>query len=186
MSEAVETGIRWWLRYVVVPIIGGGGIVAIVVALIQKPREPAHPAQETSVSAASVPTSSPIQSLEFYATGGNSVGPQSESIEATDGQTVVFHWRVVRVSGGLMLVCDGKPPKRDNASHSLSKAEVEEAEKIDRYTIHLYKQEVDLPNSGASSLTGSDKDIVCTLMDSGTTDSNGRKIGQIKVISLPK
>lgn len=29
-----ETGVKWWIRYVVVPIIGGGGIVAIIVALL--------------------------------------------------------------------------------------------------------------------------------------------------------
>jgi hypothetical protein len=34
MSNNTETGAKWWLRYVVVPIIGGGGIIAIMVALI--------------------------------------------------------------------------------------------------------------------------------------------------------
>src|SRR5205085_2080970 len=33
-SDPKETGIKWWLRYVVVPLIGGGGVIAIIVALI--------------------------------------------------------------------------------------------------------------------------------------------------------
>jgi hypothetical protein len=32
-----ETGLKWWLRYVVVPLIGGGGVIAIIVALIGRP-----------------------------------------------------------------------------------------------------------------------------------------------------
>jgi len=38
MGEATETGIRWWMRYVIVPVIGGGGIIAIVVAFIGRPQ----------------------------------------------------------------------------------------------------------------------------------------------------
>ena len=32
-----EAGYKWWLRYIVAPLIGGGGIVAVVVALISIP-----------------------------------------------------------------------------------------------------------------------------------------------------
>lgn len=32
----IEAGHKWWLRYVVVPLIGGGGIVAVVVALLNR------------------------------------------------------------------------------------------------------------------------------------------------------
>jgi hypothetical protein len=41
MAET-ETGLKWWIRYVIVPVIGGGGAIAIVVALISRP--PASPA----------------------------------------------------------------------------------------------------------------------------------------------
>jgi threonine dehydratase len=34
-----ETGFKWWLRYVLVPIIGGGGIVAIIVAFVRYLRQ---------------------------------------------------------------------------------------------------------------------------------------------------
>ena len=39
MSEGNERerGFKWWLRYVIVPLIGGGGIVAIVVTIISSP-----------------------------------------------------------------------------------------------------------------------------------------------------
>lgn len=35
-----EKGHRWWLRYVIVPLIGGGGMVALVVAWINRPTAP--------------------------------------------------------------------------------------------------------------------------------------------------
>jgi hypothetical protein len=31
-----ESGYKWWIRYVLIPLIGGGGLVALVVALISK------------------------------------------------------------------------------------------------------------------------------------------------------
>jgi hypothetical protein len=43
MGEAViETGIRWWMRYVVVPLIAGGGLMALAVGIVDKvkPFEP--------------------------------------------------------------------------------------------------------------------------------------------------
>jgi hypothetical protein len=38
--EGTERGLKWWLRYVVVPLVGGGGVIAIFVALLE--RRPAH------------------------------------------------------------------------------------------------------------------------------------------------
>ncbi|WP_152532174.1 hypothetical protein [Leptolyngbya sp. Heron Island J] len=32
-----EQGYKWWLRYVVVPLFGGGGVIAIIVALLTRP-----------------------------------------------------------------------------------------------------------------------------------------------------
>jgi hypothetical protein len=37
-----ERGFKWWLRYVIVPLIGGGGIVAIVVTTISSPTIKPH------------------------------------------------------------------------------------------------------------------------------------------------
>lgn len=39
-----EKGAKWWIRYVVVPLIGGGGIIAVVVALI-----PQHPSSNSPI-----------------------------------------------------------------------------------------------------------------------------------------
>jgi hypothetical protein len=36
-----ESGFRWWARYVIVPIIGGGGLIALMVAYVEHP----HPIQ---------------------------------------------------------------------------------------------------------------------------------------------
>lgn len=35
-----ETGIRWWLRYIVVPLLGGGGVIALIVASIIQRNNP--------------------------------------------------------------------------------------------------------------------------------------------------
>ena len=61
MAEASETGIKWWMRYVIVPIIGGGGIVAILIAIIDRPRAPvmSQPTAITKPAPDNVPISAP-------------------------------------------------------------------------------------------------------------------------------
>jgi hypothetical protein len=39
-----EKGAKWWFRYVIVPIIGGGGAIAIITAMIEHPSESTRPA----------------------------------------------------------------------------------------------------------------------------------------------
>lgn len=85
MANESEKGIRWWLRYVVVPLVGSGGIVAVIVALIVKPPTPSlTPTNSPTVittatftleptvtvfatpTSALTPTSTPIPSPFFY------------------------------------------------------------------------------------------------------------------------
>lgn len=47
----LETGPKWWLRYVVVPIFGGAGIIGIIIAFILKPATPPLPSTAPSVVA---------------------------------------------------------------------------------------------------------------------------------------
>lgn len=41
MSE-LETGFRWWVRYVIVPVFGGGGVIALVIAFVSNQPESRH------------------------------------------------------------------------------------------------------------------------------------------------
>ncbi|HXM60233.1 MAG TPA: hypothetical protein VN950_05210 [Terriglobales bacterium] len=45
-----EKGARWWFRYVIVPIIGGGGAIAIITAMIERPPQSNRPAIQVSHS----------------------------------------------------------------------------------------------------------------------------------------
>jgi hypothetical protein len=67
MSET-EAGGKWWIRYVVVPLIGSGGIVAIVVALLNRPASstetPGPAGKETKGSATASPYA-PFAPLEY-------------------------------------------------------------------------------------------------------------------------
>ena len=50
-----EKGAKWWIRYVVVPLIGGGGVIAIAVALITRGPYPIHPDGKVLVSVVVTP-----------------------------------------------------------------------------------------------------------------------------------
>ena len=47
----IESGFRWWARYVLVPLVGGGGLIAVVVATIDRYKG-SQPAPSAAVSAA--------------------------------------------------------------------------------------------------------------------------------------
>jgi hypothetical protein len=35
-----EAGVKWWIRYVIVPLIGGGSLIALMIAFFAKKDEP--------------------------------------------------------------------------------------------------------------------------------------------------
>ena len=57
-----EIGWKWWIRYVVVPLIGGGGIIAIIVALLAGPTEPTYEPRGVDVEE---PQPSPLHTVFF-------------------------------------------------------------------------------------------------------------------------
>jgi hypothetical protein len=68
-DDEKEAGLRWWLRYIVVPLIGGGGAIAIVVAVLDykaRTNDPAatHPAATTSQSKPDTPSKSTDTSIQ--------------------------------------------------------------------------------------------------------------------------
>lgn len=57
-----ERGLYWWVRYVIVPVIGGGGIIAIIVTLISQIPVPSPDATATSAPSSAIQTM--VQSSE--------------------------------------------------------------------------------------------------------------------------
>src|SRR5580704_9577056 len=49
-DEKQETRLQWWMRYVVVPLVGGGGAIALVAAYIGRPPVSPAPAQQPTVN----------------------------------------------------------------------------------------------------------------------------------------
>ena len=49
----LETGFRWWIRYVIVPVVAGGGVIAIVVAVLKGEPKPAADRPFADISASS-------------------------------------------------------------------------------------------------------------------------------------
>lgn len=47
MAE-LEEGYRWWLRYVIVPLVGGGGVIALIIAVIGNGQETRKAEEDTA------------------------------------------------------------------------------------------------------------------------------------------
>jgi len=60
-SGSQEQGLKWWIRYVIVPIIGSGGVIAIIVALLNSVKTPQPIQPLTSTPTSVSPTQIPIE-----------------------------------------------------------------------------------------------------------------------------
>jgi len=103
-----EGGFKWWLRYVIVPVIGGGGIVAIWVSIRE---HPSIPSPQGAVSPALTTRPQPgvehkpnrfDESVQFYAS--NALVPHEEhNLTAKRGETILLHWDVQNYVGSVFL-----------------------------------------------------------------------------------
>ena len=67
MAE-LESGLRWWIRYVIVPIVAGGGVIAIVVSVLRSEQKQ-EPTKLSAPSTAALPSVQPApQSLQGHLT----------------------------------------------------------------------------------------------------------------------
>lgn len=94
MAETTESGFKWWMRYVVVPIIGGGGIIAIVIALMSPRPENVKPSGEGSGA----------ENVEFYIERGNGTATDQNYLEVPRGETVTVHWKVSNPRGVVSII----------------------------------------------------------------------------------
>lgn len=73
----IESGFRWWARYVLVPLIGGGGLIAIVVATIEREKGlQANPSVAVSAAPAGNHAANADQKLKGTAKKSRSAVPE--------------------------------------------------------------------------------------------------------------
>jgi parallel beta-helix repeat protein len=65
-----ESGVKWWIRYAVVPLIGGGGLIALIIAFFAKKADEAPiKLPESNRPLITAPTSLPRPSFTSDSTG---------------------------------------------------------------------------------------------------------------------
>lgn len=60
----IEDGHKWWIRYVIVPLIGGGGVIALLTVLLESPRSGKTVTEEPTSAVKSVLSNSSEASQE--------------------------------------------------------------------------------------------------------------------------
>jgi hypothetical protein len=134
IPETKEPEWKWWLRYVVVPLIGSGGIIAIVAAIIMRPVPPTHPqgaSERINPSPALSPNSQPTKTVTPNAVSGSPATEKSENTTKTkhtgtiaefylkkrdgeiitsrgsmrNGQTAAAFWDIKNPKGDLFYGC---------------------------------------------------------------------------------
>lgn len=67
MPEGTESGLKWWVRYFIVPLIGGGGLIAIMLTLLTRP-----PGHDANIRSTPTPIVSPTLPVDPRSTQGAS------------------------------------------------------------------------------------------------------------------
>jgi hypothetical protein len=95
MANSLERGLKWWLRYVIVPLVGGGGIIAIWVATIERSKDATHP--KPSVEK---PEAGPEENekIDFFLSTNTRPRDDRETVIGI-GETVLIHWNILNSHG---------------------------------------------------------------------------------------
>ena len=92
MGEEPESGLKWWVRYVIVPVIatlvGGGGVAAYIFATKDRPPQEQPKTENESV---------------FFASSKSSAHVEKE-IVIPMGQNVTLHWEVKNPPRGTLSI----------------------------------------------------------------------------------
>jgi hypothetical protein len=100
MSEKIneEKGYKWWLRYVIVPLIGGGGVIALIVALLGQSQPSVAPTPTYAADAAISIEEFPGEIFNF---SGNSGYAELHVIrKANDDFDYLFYYRMPESGDG--------------------------------------------------------------------------------------
>jgi len=110
MNETAETGIKWWIRYVIVPLAGGAGVLGIVIAYISRP--PVTLEKPSSPVVTSPGTQLPPKSGDAEAPKTTGSKPQG-AVEAEDhgNQVILSIYNVYgrELSGKRVEIPRGEP-----------------------------------------------------------------------------
>lgn len=127
MAEG-ESGYKWWIRYVVVPLLGGGVVVALVTAYLSRPVPTTAPNRPTPATAS--PRGSKPPTPRSTQAGPDpqptEVGSAKSAGTASDPSAVAvtaMQWIESRCGPGIELVVPSPPGSSlDQAARSLATA----------------------------------------------------------------
>jgi hypothetical protein len=119
-----ESGFRWWARYVIVPIIGGGGLIALMVAYVERP----HPIQVGNSANQVAKPDSPLEKVTFYASS-KLRDHDDQRISVNQFETVLIHWDVQNPRGKLFLrtlMLDGLSNEKEIDNHGFERLDADD------------------------------------------------------------
>jgi hypothetical protein len=89
--EESEKGVEWWVRYVLVPVIGavlgGGGLIALIISVREHPKEPPPPVVAESK-----------ETIDFYLSTKVRARDNQEAVISI-GEQVLVHWNITNSHG---------------------------------------------------------------------------------------
>lgn len=118
MPESDDNGLKWWVRYVIVPLIGGGGLVSFFLATRDHQPSPATAPAPEYVAPRQAETAtppSPAKSIDFYLSNMTNAREEHTLYVWESEKLATVHWNVQRPGAKFELgwsTSDGKIHKR--------------------------------------------------------------------------
>jgi hypothetical protein len=93
-----EKGVKWWLRHVLVPILGGGGIIALFVSVREHPSP-----RETPSPTPQIEKEEKKEVVSFFLSTPNKAHEEKEADVSYLREKSYIHWNVINPRGKLFL-----------------------------------------------------------------------------------
>lgn len=175
----LESGLKWWIRYVIVPLVAGGGVIALIVTGLKDDKRTELPMPVVTNPGPATPT--PMRALLTVAVEPDTVGLKSEELKAVNyrfreqnGVAAVLETQDVR-----WVLLDGREISLEHGNRILGGTFAIEAKGE-----HVLQDNVLLPMHIAKAVRAQGQDYVSLQTTYRGKDANNQKVEVLAVLRI--
>ena len=175
----LESGFKWWVRYVIVPLVAGGGVIALIVAAIRDDKRAEPPAPHVVPPGLAPPTA--MRAVLTVAVEPDTVGLKSEELKAVNyrfkeqnGVAVVIETQDVR-----WVLLDGREISQEQGNRILGGTFA-----IGAKGEHVLRDNVLLPIHIAKAVRAQGQNYVSLQTTFRGRDANNQKVELLAILRI--
>lgn len=175
----LESGFKWWIRYVIVPLVAGGGVIALIATALKDDKKAEPPVPVVVNRGLEAPM--PVRAQLTVAVEPDTVGLKSEEIKAVNyrfreqnGVAAVLETQDVR-----WVLLDGREISQEQGNRILGGSFA-----INAKGEHVLEDNVLLPMHIAEAVRAQGQDYVSLQTTYRGKDANNQKVELLAILRI--